>query len=40
MHNGPILAYLAPLSTPNTPAQQLEFFKIYEKGFVAPLGKI
>jgi len=38
MHNGPALAYLAPF-VPNTPPQQLKFFKIYEKGFDPSLDK-
>jgi AA9 family protein len=33
MHEGPALAYLAPLPALNTPATQLKFFKIFEQGF-------
>jgi hypothetical protein len=40
MHNGPIVAYLGYLPSPNTPPQQVKFFKIWEKGFDASAGKI
>lgn len=39
MHNGPVLAYLGYLPTPNTPPQQVKFFKIFEIGFDSVLGK-
>jgi len=39
MHNGPILAYLGYLPTPDTPPQQVKFFKIWEKGFDASVDE-
>jgi len=39
MHNGPILAYLGYLPTPDTPPQDVKFFKIFEKGFDVSQGK-
>src|ERR1700760_1626104 len=39
MHTGPTIAYLGRLPTPDTPPQKVKFFKIWEKGFDASLGK-
>jgi cellulase len=40
MHNGPAMAYLAPNPGPNTTANELKFFKIYESGFIPSAGKM
>ena len=40
MHNGPALAYLAPNPGPDTSANDLKFFKIFESGFIPSAGKI
>ena len=40
MHEGPALAYLAPLPALNTPPTELKFFKIYERGFDVTEGKL
>jgi hypothetical protein len=40
MHNGPIIAYLGYLPSPNTPPQEVKFFKIWERAFDASVGKI
>jgi hypothetical protein len=38
MHQGPIVTYLGYLPTPDTPPQQVKFFKIFEKGFDPSIG--
>ncbi|KAF2673276.1 hypothetical protein BT63DRAFT_152178 [Microthyrium microscopicum] len=39
MHQGPIITYLGLLPTPDTPPQQVKFFKIFEKGFDASIDR-
>ncbi|KAF2424256.1 hypothetical protein EJ08DRAFT_639492 [Tothia fuscella] len=38
MHNGPTLAHLAPHPSPNTTANELKFFKIFEAGYLPSVG--